>query len=63
LKELEFTEGRSTGIPKIFEAMKSNGSSPPEFDFDEDHSFFMVRLSVHPAALEVEVQTASYILN
>lgn len=53
LKELEFTEGRSTGIPKIMEAMAKNGSPPAEFEFDEDHSYFMVRLPVHPAALEV----------
>lgn len=53
LKELEFTEGRATGIPKIMEAMKKNGSSPAEFEFDEDHSYFMVRLPAHPTALEV----------
>ncbi|MDP1993042.1 MAG: ATP-binding protein [Syntrophales bacterium] len=53
LKELEFTEGRSTGIPKIIDAMQANGSPPAEFDFDEDHSYFMIRLPVHPAALEV----------
>lgn len=53
LKELEFTEGRSTGIPKIMEAMAKNGSPPAEFEFDEDHSYFMVRLPIHPAALEV----------
>ena len=50
LKELDMTEGRSTGIPKIMHAMESNGSPPPIFDFDEDHSFFMVRLPVHPQA-------------
>jgi len=27
--------------------MKSNGSPPPEFGFDEDHSCFLVRLPVH----------------
>ena len=53
LKELEFTEGRSTGILKIIRAMRKNGSPPAEFDFDEDHSYFMVRLPIHPAALEV----------
>lgn len=53
LKELEFTEGRSTGIPKIIEAMEKNGSPPAEFEFDEDHTYFMVRLPIHPAALEV----------
>jgi ATP-dependent DNA helicase RecG len=51
LKELEFTEGRSTGIPKIMESMEKNGSPPAEFEFDEDHSYFMVRLPVHPVAL------------
>ena len=50
LKELEITEGRSTGIPTIIEAMKRNGSPPPEFEFDEDHSYFMTRLPVHPKA-------------
>jgi ATP-dependent DNA helicase RecG len=44
------TEGRSTGIPKIFHAMDANGSPLPVFDFDENHSFFMVRLPVHPQA-------------
>lgn len=53
LKELKFTEGRSTGIPKIIAAMQANGSPPAEFDFDADHSYFMVRLPVHPAALAV----------
>ncbi len=53
LKELEFTEGRGTGIPKILKSMRDNGSPAPEFEFDENHSFFMVKLPVHPAALEV----------
>ena len=38
LKELSMTEGRSTGIPKILHAMEQNGSPPPEFEFDEDHT-------------------------
>jgi ATP-dependent DNA helicase RecG len=62
LKELEFIEGRSTGIPKILDAMQANGSPPAEFDFDEDHSYFMVRLPVHPAALgvaELEVEESA----
>ena len=48
LKELDMTEGRATGIPKILQAMKQNGSPAPEFDFDEDHTFFLCRLPVHP---------------
>lgn len=38
LKELEITEGRSTGIPQIVRVMHRNGSPPPEFEFDDDHS-------------------------
>ena len=50
LKELDMTEGRSTGIPKILHAMEANGSAPPVFDFDEDHTYFMCSLSAHPSA-------------
>lgn len=49
LKELEFTEGRATGIPMIFKALKNNGSPAPRFNTDEDRSFFEVELFVHPA--------------
>ncbi|MEI6787527.1 MAG: ATP-binding protein [bacterium] len=54
LKELDMTEGRATGIPKILHAMKANGSPPPVFDFDADHTFFMCRLPVHPQAKLLE---------
>ena len=55
LKELDMTEGRSTGIPKILQAMKRNGSPKPEFDFDDDHTFFMCSLPVHPQATMPDV--------
>ena len=48
LKELDLTEGRATGIPKILNAMQRNGSPPPEFESDEERSYFLVRLPVHP---------------
>ena len=47
LKELKLTEGRATGVPKIMRAMSANGSAPAEFEFDEDHSYFLVRLWAH----------------
>ncbi|MGP8323898.1 MAG: ATP-binding protein [Methanosarcinaceae archaeon] len=50
LKELDLTEGRSTGISKILKVMKSNGSPPPEFETDDDRSYFLIRLPVHPKA-------------
>jgi len=46
-KELDLTEGRSTGIPKILRAIKENGSPKPLFETDEDRSFFLVRFPVH----------------
>jgi ATP-dependent DNA helicase RecG len=59
LKELDMTEGRSTGIPKILQAMETNGSPPPMFDFDEDHSYFMCRLPAHPAVMAQAKQKAN----
>lgn len=50
LKELDLTEGRGTGIPKILRAMKENGSPPPELRTDEEHSFFATVLPIHPEA-------------
>jgi ATP-dependent DNA helicase RecG len=47
LKELELTEGRSTGIPKILRVMRENGSPEPEFETDEDRTHYLVRLPVH----------------
>ena len=47
LKELDLTEGRSTGISKILKVMKENGSGKPEFETDEDRSSFLVRLPIH----------------
>jgi hypothetical protein len=50
LKELDLTEGRGTGVPKILRAMRDNGSPLPVFKFDEEHSYFATVLPVHPAA-------------
>ena len=48
LKELELTEGRSTGIPKILRAVEQNGSPRPDFETDEDRSYFLIRFPAHP---------------
>jgi predicted HTH transcriptional regulator len=53
LKELHMAEARGTGIPKIIRAMKDNGSPPPEFDFDEDRTYFCVTLPIHGKYLEL----------
>jgi ATP-dependent DNA helicase RecG len=50
LKELELTEGRGTGIPTIFRALKNNGSSEPIFDIDEpNRSYFLIEIPIHQA--------------
>ncbi len=51
LKELDLTEGRSTGIPKILKVMQGNGSPAPEFESDEDRTYFLIRLPVHTRAM------------
>ncbi|MDB5165278.1 MAG: putative transcriptional regulator [Candidatus Saccharibacteria bacterium] len=48
LKELHLTEGRGTGILKIKRAMKVNGSPEPLFDTDDELSYFLTVLPIHP---------------
>ena len=48
LKELEFAEGRLSGLPKIYDAMRTNGSPAPTFAFDEQRTFFQATLPAHP---------------
>jgi ATP-dependent DNA helicase RecG len=57
LKELELTEGRATGIPKILRAMRENGSPPPKFETDEDRIYFLIRLPIHPDSELVRLDT------
>jgi ATP-dependent DNA helicase RecG len=47
-KELDLTEGRCTGIPKMRAAMDKNGSPPPRFSTDDGRTYFLVELPVHP---------------
>lgn len=46
--------------------MQENGSLEPEFEFDEDHTFFMVKLPVHSemiiSAMEDTMEVRSLIL-
>lgn len=52
LKELHLTEGRNTGFQKILDALEVNGSPKPEFETDDEHSYFISRLFVHEAFLK-----------
>ena len=51
---MHLTEGRNTGFGKILRALSANGSSKPEFETDDDHSYFISRFFVHEAFLKDE---------
>lgn len=52
LKELHLTEGRNTGFKKILDALEANGSPKPEFETNEDRSYFITRLFIHEKFVE-----------
>ncbi len=51
LKELEFTEGRGTGVPKMRSALKRNGSPEPVFFTDGARQSFWTEIRIHPEFL------------
>ena len=50
LKELELTEGRSTGIPTIQNVLKANGSPRAIVVTDEERTFFRITIPCHEGA-------------
>ena len=48
LKELHLTEGRGTGIPTMRRVMERNGSPHPKLETDEQCTYFLTTLPVHP---------------
>jgi len=56
LKELNLTEGRSTGVSKIINSMNKNGSPKPEFESDIDRTYFLIRLPIHSLSKEQPIQ-------
>lgn len=55
-KELDLTEGRGTGIPKILRKVKANGSPIPRFITDDDRTYFLVEFPIHPDFLPEEIR-------
>lgn len=49
LKDLDITEGRSTGFPKVYNALRGNGSPDPIFETDENNSYFLATIPIRPA--------------
>lgn len=52
LKELHLTEGRNTGFKKMLDALEENGSPKPEFETDENRSYFISRFFIHEGFLK-----------
>ena len=50
LKELDMTEGRSTGIPTIQNVLEKNGSPRATIVTDEDRTFFRITIPCHVSA-------------
>lgn len=48
LKELHLTEGRNTGFQKIIRALKANGSPTPVFETDDERTYFLTTIPIHP---------------
>ena len=48
LKEMELTEGRSTGVPTIQEKLANNGSPRATFETTEERLTFLIHIPVHP---------------
>lgn len=55
LKELDLTEGRGTGIPKILRKVEANGSPLPRFITDDDRTYFIVEFPIHPDFLSESI--------
>lgn len=54
LKELELSEGHSTGIPTIQEELEKNGSPRAGFYTNPDRRATRIQIPIHPAFLEAE---------
>lgn len=53
LKELDMTEGRSTGIPTIQNVLENNGSPRVTVVTDEDRTFFRITIPCHESASNI----------
>ena len=59
LKELELTEGRSTGIPTIQNVLKANGSPRASVVTDEERTFFRITIPCHEGTGNIIADIAS----
>lgn len=59
LKETHLTEGRSTGFPKIYQAVKRNDSPMPLFETDDRNMHFLATMPIHQAFVDEKAYLAS----
>ena len=59
LKEMHMTEGRSTGFPKIYQAVKRNDSPMPIFETDERNGHFLATVPIHQAFVDEKAYLVS----
>ena len=52
LKELDLTEGRGTGFPKMYRKMENNGSPQPIIETDKQDACFLITLPINPKYVE-----------
>lgn len=55
LKELNLSEGRSTGIPTIQKELRRNGSPQATIETDRDRSYFLIHIPCHPDFIQDEL--------
>lgn len=59
LKEMHMTEGRSTGFPKIYQAVKRNDSPMPIFETDDRNMHFLATMPIHQAFVDERAYLAT----
>ena len=57
MKELDLSEGHSSGIPTIQGELQKNGSPRAGFFTDEDRRAMRIRIPIHPAFLNMQEGT------
>ena len=58
LKELDYTEGRATGIPTIQEELLANGSPQATIETDEERTYFLIDIPCHPKFIKKQSTTS-----
>lgn len=56
---MHLTEGRSTGFPKIYQAVKRNDSPMPIFETDDRNMHFLATMPIHQAFVDERAYLAS----